>query len=293
MTQIRKAVIPAAGYGTRFLPETKTLPKELLPIVDQPVIQVVVEEAVASGIEEVILVTGPGKYQVVEHFRPNPALEQFLDQKGKQDLLEEVQRIGSMVRVRSVTQKTPLGLGHAILCAKKAVGNEPFAVLLPDDIVDGPKPCLQQLIDSRRDLPPDVASVALYHVPLEQIHRYGVIEGKVVSENLYRVERIVEKPSSEEAPSLFAVMGRYVLPPNIFSVLEKTKPGAGGEIQLTDGLAELANGKKLCGYCFEGIWYDVGSKLGFLEANVAFGMQRSDLGPELKEFLNSFLLQGG
>jgi UTP--glucose-1-phosphate uridylyltransferase len=291
MRKIRKAVIPAAGFGTRFLPATKVIPKELLPIVDRPVIQLVIEEAVQSGIEEVILVTHPGKRQVAEHFESSPPLEEFLDSKGKYDILEELKQLNSLVRVRSVEQKVPLGLGHAVLCAKEAVGEEPFAVLLPDDIVSGSEPCLRQLLGSYEETPHDAAMVALYHVPLDQIHRYGVIEGNVISENLYQVERIVEKPSPEKAPSLFAVMGRYILPSQIFSILEEVPPGVGGEIQLTDGLARLAQQKRLYGYCFEGTWYDVGSKLGFLQANVALGLGRSDVGPELRRFLNSCLLK--
>lgn len=291
MRKIRKAVIPAAGFGTRFLPATKVIPKELLPIVDRPVIQWVIEEAVQSGIEEVILVIHPGKRQVAEHFESSPSLEAFLDSKGKHDILEELKQLSSLVRVKSVEQKAPLGLGHAVLCAKEAVGGEPFAVLLPDDIVSGSEPCLRQLASSYAEIPNDAAMVALYHVPLDQIHRYGVIEGSVVSENLYQVERIVEKPTPEKAPSLFAVMGRYILPSQIFSILEEVEPGVGGEIQLTDGLAKLARQKRLYGYCFEGTWHDVGSKLGFLQANVALGLRRSDVGPELRSFLNSCLLK--
>jgi len=283
----RKAVIPAAGLGTRFLPATKAVPKEMLPIVDIPTIQYVVQEAIDSGIEEIVLVTARGKSAIEDHFDHAPELEQFLEQKGKADLLAMVRQIATMVRVASVRQKQPHGLGHAVLVARDAVGDEPFGVLLADDIIDGAVPCLRQLIDVYASHGPVIAVRA---VPAEQTPLYGVIAGKKVAEGLHRIEALVEKPAAGTAPSNLAIVpGRYVLPPEIFAVLEKTPPGKGGEIQLTDGLQLLARQMPLYGYEVTGERYDAGDKLGFIEAAVAFALKRADLGPRLRPILRRLL----
>lgn len=283
--KIRKAVIPVAGLGTRFLPATKVVPKELLPIVDIPSIQYVVQEAVDSGIREIIFVTGRGKDAIEDHFDMAPELELILEERGQTEMLETVRRIAEMTEVVSVRQKKPLGLGHAVLCAKELVGAEPFAVLLADDLIDSQVPCVQQLIeifDSKKE-----SVVALMEVPQEEVHRYGVIKGKNLTDRLYDVEQMVEKPSAREAPSRMAIIGRYILRPEIFSLLEKLPAGRGGEIQLTDGLFQLVQQRKVYGYEFMGERYDIGDKFGFVRATVAYALKRPDLEARVKEYLRT------
>ena len=285
--KIKKAVIPVAGLGTRFLPATKTVPKELLPIVDIPAIQYVVQEAVESGIDEVIFVTGRGKDSIEDHFDAAPELEQVLEERGQREMVETLQRISKMTEVVSVRQKRPLGLGHAVLCARDLVGDEPFAVLLSDDLIDAPVPCLRQLLKifaEKRD-----SVIALRRVPEQEVQRYGIIGGKGLSQGLYEVREMVEKPQPHEAPSQMAIIGRYILRPEIFSILEKIPPGRGGEIQLTDGISQLARQRKVYGYEFKGEHYDVGDKFGFVRATVAYALKRPDLRERLREYLQTVL----
>ena len=286
MTAPRKAVIPAAGLGTRFLPATKAVPKELLPIVDIPTIQYVVQEIVDSGLSEVVLVTGRGKGAIEDHFDFSPELERFLEEKGKADLLAIVRRIATMVQVVSVRQKQPLGLGHAVLAARPLVGNEPFAVLLGDDVFDAAVPCTRQLLDVYASHGP---VIALNAVPPDKTHLYGVVAGTRVGERLHRVESLIEKPARGTAPTNLSVMGRYVLPPDIFDILETTPPGRGGEIQLTDALQTLARQMPLFGLEYEGRRYDAGDKVGFVEATVAFALKRPELARELRPLLARLL----
>ena len=285
--KIRKGVIPAAGLGTRFLPATKAVPKELLPIVDIPTIQYIVEEAVASGLEEIILITARGKGSIEDHFDISVELEETLRKQKKDELLQMVREISEMVRVVAVRQKEPKGLGHAVLCAREAVGDEPFAVLLGDDIVDADPPCLAQMIEVAHQKGGGV--IALQRVPETETHLYGVIRGEKVDERVYQIAEMVEKPKPEQAPSNLAVIGRYVLPPEIFPILEKTSPGKGGEIQLTDALQELARRKPLFGYEFVGDRYDAGDKVGYLEANLAFALKRPQMAERLKAFIANIL----
>ncbi|HYV56553.1 MAG TPA: UTP--glucose-1-phosphate uridylyltransferase GalU [Candidatus Nitrosopolaris sp.] len=286
MTVPRKAVIPAAGLGTRFLPATKAVPKELLPIVDIPTIQYVVQEIVDSGLSQVVLVTGRGKGAIEDHFDFSPELERFLEEKGKGDLLAVVRRIATMVQVVSVRQQQPLGLGHAVLAARPCIGNEPFAVLLGDDVFDAAVPCTRQLLDIYAAHGP---VIALNAVAPDKTHLYGVIEGARVRERLHRVHSLVEKPAPGTAPTNLSVMGRYVLPPEIFDILEATPPGKGGEIQLTDGLQTLARRMPLFGLEYEGRRFDAGDKVGFVEATVAFALKRPDLARELRPILTRLL----
>ena len=283
--KIKKAVIPVAGLGTRFLPATKTVPKELLPIVDTPAIQYAVQEAVESGIQEVIFVTGRGKGSIEDHFDPAPELEQVLDERGQPEIAQSLREIAEMIEVVSVRQKRPLGLGHAVLCARDLVGDEPFAVILGDDLIDAEVPCVRQLIDVFDEKKESV--IALMKVPKEEVHRYGVIKGRQLTDRLYEVDETVEKPSPQEAPSQLAIIGRYVLRPEIFSLLEKVQPGRGGEIQLTDGLFQLSRERKLYGYEFSGERYDIGDKLGFIRATIAYALKRPDLGEKVKEYLRT------
>jgi UTP--glucose-1-phosphate uridylyltransferase len=285
--RIRKAVIPAAGLGTRFLPATKVIPKELLPIVDKPTIQYIVEEAVRSGIEQVILITARGKAAIEDHFDITFELEETLKAQGKDELLRTIKDISEMVSIVAVRQKEPRGLGHAVLCAREAVGEEPFAVLLGDDIVDSEPPCLAQMVEVYRRWGGGV--VALQRVPETEIHRYGIIRGDEVQERVYRMTELVEKPALRQAPSNLAVIGRYILPASIFHILEKTPPGKGGEIQLTDALQELARRVPLHGYEFLGERYDAGEKVGYLKANIAFAMKRPEMAEVLKEFMTKML----
>jgi UTP--glucose-1-phosphate uridylyltransferase len=281
--KVKKAVIPAAGFGTRFLPATKVVPKELLPIVDKPIIQYIMEEVVAAGIEEVILITGRQKGSIEDHFDTSSELENHLKKKGRKDLLQIIQDISEMVTLVSVRQKEPLGLGHAILCAKKVVGEEPFAVLLGDDLIDAKTPCIRQMIDVYQKM--NGALVAIQKVPKAETHLYGVIKGKKVRDRIYRIEEMVEKPEKGKAPSNLAIIGRYILPPQIFGLLEKVSPDRKGEIQLTDGLRELSQRVPIFGYEFIGDRYDAGDKLGYLQANISFGLKHPELGSKLKRYL--------
>ena len=283
--KIRKAVIPVAGLGTRFLPATKTVPKELLPIIDIPSIQYVVQEAVDAGIQEIIFVTGRGKDGIEDHFDEAPELEQILADRGQTATVDMLRRIAEMTEVVSVRQKKPLGLGHAVLCARDLVGDEPFAVMLADDLIDAEIPGIRQLVDIFTETEESV--VALMKVPREEVHQYGVIKGKEVKPRLYAVEATVEKPGAKEAPSQLAIIGRYVLRPEIFSILQTLPPGRGGEIQLTDGLARLVQERKIFGCEFTGDRYDIGDKFGFVRATVAYALKRKDLRDKLIEYLKS------
>jgi len=280
---VRKAVIPAAGLGTRFLPATKAIPKEMLPIVDIPTIQYVVDEAVASGIEHVILVTGRGKESIIDHFDRAPELEAFLGEKGKDELLTMVRAIADKTEVIAVRQQEPHGLGHAVLTARSAVGNEPFAVLLGDDIFDADPPCIRQLIEVYEQR--EQAVIALLRVSEEQTQAYGVIRGSTLAPRLHQVEGMVEKPALGTAPSNLAIMGRYVLPPEIFSMIERTAPGKGGEIQLTDALDLLRYTYGVLGCEFTGARYDAGDKFGYLQANIEYALKRPDLAARLRPYL--------
>jgi UTP--glucose-1-phosphate uridylyltransferase len=281
--KLRKAVIPVAGLGTRFLPATKTVPKELLPIVDIPSIQYVVQEAVDAGIEEIIFVTGRGKDGIEDHFDDAPELEQVLADRGQPEMVKMLRRIAEMTEVVSVRQKKPLGLGHAVLCARDLVGDEPFAVMLADDLIDSEMPCIRQLLEIFQDTNESV--IALMEVPQSEVHQYGVIKGKPVRQGLFQVEATVEKPPAKEAPSRMAIIGRYVLRPEIFSILHDLPPGKGGEIQLTDGLAQLVRERKVFGCEFVGDRYDIGDKFGFVRATVAFALKRPDLKDKVLEYL--------
>ena len=283
--KLRKAVIPVAGLGTRFLPATKTVPKELLPIVDIPSIQYVVQEAVDAGIEEIIFVTGRGKDGIEDHFDDAPELEQVLADRGQPEMVKMLRRIAEMTEVVSVRQKKPLGLGHAVLCARDLVGAEPFAVMLADDLIDSETPCIRQLSDIFDRT--DESVVALMEVPETEVQQYGIIKGKVVQERLYQVEATVEKPPAKEAPSRMAIIGRYVLRPEIFSILQKLPPGKGGEIQLTDGLAQRVRERKVYGCEFLGDRYDIGDKFGFVRATVAYALKRPDLKDKVLEYLKT------
>ncbi len=283
--KIKKAVIPVAGLGTRFLPATKTVPKELLPIVDIPAIQFVVQEAVESGITKVIFIMGRGKDSIEDHFDEAPELEQVLEERGQTEMLQTLRRIAEMIEVVSVRQKRPLGLGHAVLCARDLVGDEPFAVLLADDLIDAQIPCMRQLLKVFEEKKESV--VALMRVSQEEVHRYGVIRGQAAASRLYAIQDMVEKPAAENAPSQLAIIGRYVLRPEIFPLLEKVSPGKGGEIQLTDGLLQLVRERKVYGYEFVGDRYDVGDKLGFVRATVAYALKRPDLEEKLREYLRT------
>ncbi len=275
-----KVVIPAAGLGLRFLPATKAQPKEMLPVVDKPAIQYVVEEAVASGMTDIIIITGRGKRAIEDHFDKSYELEHKLRESGNSEALSEVQRIASMADIFYIRQKEQLGLGHAILCAKKHVGNEPFAVMLGDDIVVNDRPCIGQLVEVFEDTGTSVVGVE--QVPRSKLHRYGVIRGKRVKDEIYRVEDLVEKPSPEEAPSDLAIIGRYVFRPEIFSFLEKIGPGKGGEYQLTDAMRLLCRKNGLYGLKFKGRRFDIGSKADWVKATITLSMERTDLAAELK-----------
>ncbi|WP_078429785.1 UTP--glucose-1-phosphate uridylyltransferase GalU [Alkalihalobacterium alkalinitrilicum] len=279
--QVRKAIIPAAGLGTRFLPATKAQPKEMLPIVDKPTLQYIIEEAVKSGIEEILIITGRNKKSIEDHFDKSVELEFELEAKGKYELLEEVRKISDLVNIHFIRQKEPKGLGHAIYCAKSFIGNEPFAVMLGDDIVENNKPCLQQMTEMYEQYKTTILGVQ--EIPLEDVSKYGVVDGKQIEDTVYKVNGLVEKPAVEEAPSNIAILGRYVITPAIFDILEQTEPGKGGEIQLTDALKVLAQREAMYAYTFEGKRYDVGDKQGFLQATVEFALRREDL---REDFLN-------
>lgn len=287
---IKKAVIPAAGLGTRFLPATKAQPKEMLPIVDKPTIQYVIEEAVKSGIEDILIVTGRGKRAIEDHFDKSFELEYFLSHKKMEKELEELQDISNLANLHYVRQKDPKGLGHAILCAKPFVGNEPFAVMLGDDIIiNNEQPCLKQLINVHNKYRSSV--IAVEKVPMENISSYGCIKPKLIEEAIYLIEELVEKPEREKAPSDLAIIGRYVITPEIFEILENTEPGKGGEIQLTDALSKLNRRQAIYGHQFSGRRYDVGDRLGYLKAIVEMALEREDLKENFKEYLKTIISQ--
>ena len=286
MKSIRKAVIPAAGFGTRFLPATKAQPKEMLPIVDTPAIQYIVKEALDSGIEEILIITGRSKRAIEDHFDSSVELEELLQKQGKNKQLAMVKDLAD-IKVHFIRQKAPRGLGDAVLCAKAFIGDEPFAVLLGDDIVYNPdKPCLQQLMDCYEKHPGIILGAQF--VPNDKVSSYGIVSGDPLSDNLYRVSGLVEKPSVDKAPSNLAVLGRYILTPDIFDILENTKPGVGNEVQLTDALAASKTTKYALAY--EGIRYDTGDKLGYLKATVEYALRNEELGPAFKDYLKGLNL---
>lgn len=285
---IRKAIIPAAGLGTRFLPATKAQPKEMLTIVDKPTIQYIIEECVASGIEEILIITGRNKKSIEDHFDRSIELEMELEKSGKEDLLKMVREISDMINIHYIRQKEPRGLGHAINCAKTFVGDEPFAVLLGDDIVYNPeKPCLKQLIDCYNEYNSSILGVQT--VAKEAVSKYGIVSGVNVKDRVYKVDGLVEKPSVEEAPTNVAILGRYIITPRIFDILDETKPGKGNEIQLTDALLELLKDEEMYAYDFEGKRYDAGDKLGFLEATVEYALRRPDLKEGFMDYLRTIV----
>ena len=282
--KVRKAIIPAAGLGTRFLPATKAQPKEMLPRVDKPTIQYLIEEAVASGIEEILIITGRNKKSIEDHFDKSVELEMELEKAGKQEMLDLVRGISDMVDIHYIRQKEPRGLGHAIYCAKSFVGHEPFAVMLGDDVVESEVPCLKQLIDCFNEYKTTILGVQT--VSPENVDKYGIVDGIHIEDRVYKVKRLVEKPVIEEAPSNIAILGRYIITPQIFDILENTKPGKGNEIQLTDALETLIKSEAMYAYDFEGRRYDVGDKLGFLQATVEFALKREELREDFIEYLN-------
>jgi UTP--glucose-1-phosphate uridylyltransferase len=287
MQKVTKAIIPAAGLGTRFLPATKAMPKEMLPIVDKPTIQYIVEEAIESGIEDIIIVTGKGKRSIEDHFDTAYELEQTLLKKKKFDLLEKVQETSKMVDIHYIRQKEPKGLGHAVWCARKFIGNEPFAVLLGDDIVQAEVPCLKQLINVFDKTHSSVIGVK--RVPDDETDRYGIIDPELQQGRSYQVKNFVEKPKLGTAPSNLAIIGRYVFTPEIFMFLEKQDVGAGGEIQLTDSIHKLNQIQRVFAYEFEGQRFDVGEKLGFIETTIEFALQREELRNDLLKFMTEKL----
>ena len=290
MQKIRKAVIPAAGFGTRFLPETKAMPKEMLPIVDKPTIQYIVEEIKASGIEQILIISGHAKRAIEDHFDSSPELEQHLYESGKMDLLKEVRQVAS-VKIHYTRQQYMRGLGDAILCAKEFMDGEPFGVILGDDVVynGSGEPALKQLISQYDKTGGTIIGCQL--VRPEQVSSYGIINGTPTENpDLLKVKNMIEKPSIEEAPSRFAALGRYVITPEVFKIMEQTKPGKGGEIQLTDALRVMAKNGNVYAYNFKGKRYDTGNKLGYLKATVEFALRRDDIGPEFRQYLKSFLM---
>ncbi|MQG10309.1 MAG: UTP--glucose-1-phosphate uridylyltransferase [SAR202 cluster bacterium] len=284
--QIRKAVIPAAGLGTRFLPVTMSVPKELLPIVDRPLLQYVIEEAAEAGVEEVIIVTSPGKESISDYFQPHPALEQRLAVSGEDELLAKVAEAGNLAKVSFVLQHEALGLGHAVLMAKNAVGDEPFVVILPDDIIVHSPGVISQMVQVSKDMNAGVIAVEV--VPWEVVHNYGVVDAAPVANRVHKIQGLVEKPPREEAPSNLTIVGRYILPPQIFGCLEKTQPGAKGEIQLTDGLLTLLQDHELFAFEFLGNRYDGGTPMGLLRASLAFALDRKDTSEEALSLLREF-----
>jgi UTP--glucose-1-phosphate uridylyltransferase len=293
LAKVRKAVFPAAGLGTRFLPATKAQPKEMLPLVDKPLIQYGVEEAIHSGIQNIIIVTGRGKSAIEDHFDVSYELEQLLESRGKKDLLSVVRNVSDMIDVAYIRQKEALGLGHAVLRAKELVGQESFAVVLSDDVIDAETPCLRQLLDIHEFFAAPV--LAVMEVPKESLSSYGVVDADPVAHNgpkdrLFRIRDMVEKPKPSEAPSNLAIIGRYVLTPEIFDCIAQVEPGSGGEIQLTDGLRQLLRSRPVYAYRFEGTRYDAGDKLGFLKATVEFALKRHDLGAPFREYLKTLKL---
>ncbi|MBU3215392.1 UTP--glucose-1-phosphate uridylyltransferase GalU [Clostridium estertheticum] len=283
--KVKKAIIPAAGLGTRFLPATKALPKEMLPIVDKPTMQYIIEEAVASGIEEILVITGRNKKSIEDHFDKSIELELDLENKHKDILLKQVRNISNMVNIYFIRQKEPKGLGDAINCARAFVGNEPFAVMLGDDIVDAKIPCLKQLMDCFEER--NTTILGVQQVERKNVDKYGIVDGTRLSDQVYKVDNLIEKPKVDKAPSNLAILGRYIITPEIFDILDKTLPGKGGEIQLTDALKTLIAQQDMYAYIFEGRRYDVGDKLGFLEATVEFALKRDELKIPFMKYLQS------
>lgn len=283
--KVRKAVIPAAGLGTRFLPATKSQPKEMLPIVDKPTIQYIIEEAAAAGVEDIIVVTGRNKRSIEDHFDRSIELEWELERKDKMEMLQMVKAIPEIANIHFIRQKQPLGLGHAVLTASHFIGDEPFAVLLGDDVVVSQKPVLQQMVEVFNEYKTSILGVQ--EVPAEVVHKYGIVDCKHIDEGIYKVKDLIEKPTAEAAPSRIAILGRYILTPTIFSYLETQEPGAGGEIQLTDGLKRLAKNEAMYAYIFKGHRYDVGTKLGFLQANIEFALRNPEVTDDLKKYLDA------
>jgi len=283
--KVRKVIIPAAGLGTRFLPATKALPKEMLPIVDKPTMQYIIEEAVASGIEEILIITGRNKKSIEDHFDKSVELELELENKHKDALLKQVRYISNMVNIHYIRQKEPKGLGHAINYARAFVGNEPFAVMLGDDIVDAKTPCLKQLMDCYEEK--NTTILGVQEVAKKNVNKYGIVDGVKISDRVYKVNNLVEKPQVGVAPSNVAILGRYIITPEIFDILDNTRPGAGGEIQLTDALKTLISQQNMYAYVFEGRRYDVGDKLGFLEATVEFALKRDELKIPFMKYLQT------
>ena len=285
MKTVKKAVIPAAGLGTRFLPATKAQPKEMLPIVDKPTLQYIIEEAVASGVEEILIITGRNKKSIEDHFDKSVELELELESKGKTELLEIVRNISNMVNIHYIRQKEPKGLGDAIYCARYFIGDEPFAVMLGDDIVDneGGKPCLKQLIDAYEKY--ETTILGVQEVAKEDTDKYGIVNGSKVADDVYKVKDLVEKPDPEKAPSNVAILGRYIITPEIFDILSELPPGKNSEIQLTDALEELSEKRDMYAYVFEGKRYDLGDKHGFLQATVDFALKRPDLRDDFLEYI--------
>jgi UTP--glucose-1-phosphate uridylyltransferase len=288
LKSVKKAIIPAAGLGTRFLPATKAMPKEMLPIVDKPTIQYIVEEAVASGIEDIIIVTGKGKRAIEDHFDYAPELEQNLIEKEKFDLLDRVQYSTNLADIHYIRQKEPKGLGHAVWCARNFIGNEPFAVLLGDDVVQSETPCLKQLIDQYEATYSSI--IGVQQVPEKETHRYGIIDPSSQEGRRYQVSQFVEKPKPGTAPSNLAILGRYILTPEIFMFLEEQETGAGGEIQLTDAIQKLNQIQRVFAYDFEGKRYDVGEKFGFVKTTIEFALQHEDLHDEMLNYLKNLVL---
>ncbi|WP_122640624.1 UTP--glucose-1-phosphate uridylyltransferase GalU [Romboutsia sp. Marseille-P6047] len=285
--KIRKAIIPAAGLGTRFLPATKAQPKEMLPIVDKPTLQYIIEEAVSSGIEEILIITGKNKKSIEDHFDKSVELELDLEKKGKTELLDVVQNISNMSNIYYIRQKEPKGLGDAIYCAKSFIGNEPFAVMLGDDIVDSKVPCLKQIIDIYNEYRTTV--IGVQKVDEQEVNKYGIISAKHIEDRVYKVKDLVEKPEKDKAPSNIGILGRYIITPEIFTILEMLPPGKNGEVQLTDALKVLSKKEAMYAYVFEGKRYDVGDKLGFLEATVDFALKRPELKNEFMKYLSDKL----
>jgi len=281
--KIKKAVIPAAGWGTRLLPATKAQPKEMLPIVDKPAIQYMVEEAVAAGIEDILIITSKNKQSIEDHFDKSQALELVLEKQGKTELLQEVRDISQMITIHAVRQKEQKGLGHAIYCAKTFVGDEPFAVLLGDDIIHSKEPVIKQMIEVYEEK--ETAILGCQTVAKKDVNKYGIVDFSQKEGYIYKVEDLIEKPALAEAPSELAILGRYIITPDIFEILENTPPGKGGEIQLTDALKTLLDKRAVYGYDFEGKRYDIGNKMGFLKTTVELALAREDLGPEFREYL--------
>lgn len=287
MSLVKKAIIPAAGLGTRFLPATKAQPKEMLPIVDKPTLQYIIEEAIASGIEEILIITGRNKKSIEDHFDKSIELELELEKSGKTEMLEMVRHISDMINIQYIRQKEPRGLGHAILCAKSFIGDEPFAVILGDDIVDSKTPCLKQLLDIYYEY--NTTIIGVQKIDRNDVNKYGIIQGKYIDENIHLIKDLVEKPDIESAPSNIAILGRYILKPDIFKILENQKPGKNNEIQLTDALKTLCETQAMYAYEFEGKRYDVGEKFGFLQATVEFALKNKELKDEFLNYLKELV----